>query len=116
MSAWFNKASGNENLAELVGKCARARCTRRAREDESVRIVARWQRCQVIAERLHERQHDSASSLARCESNLASLEIDRAPCKLCQVAESLSEIQSEKHKAAPFLVVAARFQDALYFR
>ncbi len=116
MSARFDKTSGNENLPELIGKRAGARCARCAREDESVWIVARWQRCQVIAERLHERQHDSSPGLAGRECNLASLEIDGAPCEFCQVTEPLSEIQAEKHKTAPFSIVTARFQNALDFR
>src|SRR5205823_15058959 len=67
-------------------------------------------------ERLQKWQHGSPPGLASSERNLAGLEVDRAPGEPCQVAEPLSEIQSEKHEAAPFDIVTARFQDALDFR
>jgi hypothetical protein len=70
---------------------------------------ADWQRCQVISERLHERQHDSPAGLASSERNLAAFKIHCAPCEARQVAESLAEIQTEKHKAASFGTVTARF-------
>ena len=106
MSARFNQTSVNENFAELVRQRSGALRACRIWKDVSVRIVARWQRCQVIAERLHERQHDAPPSLARCERNLAGLEIDSAPSELCQVAEPLAEIQAEQHETAPLDIVA----------
>jgi hypothetical protein len=65
---------------------------------------------------LHERQHNSPPRLACSKRNLTTLEIDRTPCKFRQVAETLSEVESEKHKAASFGILAARFQNALDFR
>jgi hypothetical protein len=39
----LNKASGNENIPELICQRRRALRARGARENESVRVVARWQ-------------------------------------------------------------------------
>jgi hypothetical protein len=52
----------------------------------------------------------------RAVNAISLLKIHCAPRKLCQIAEPLAEIESEKHEAAPFDIVAARFQDALDFR
>src|SRR5262249_24918100 len=85
-------------------------------EDVSVWIVTRWQRCQVISERLHQRQHDAPSRLARCERNLAGVQIDRAPREPSQVAESLADIEPEQNKATPFGIFTTCFEDSLDFR
>jgi hypothetical protein len=51
----------------------------------------------------------------RCECNFAGLEIDGAPSELCQVAETLAEIQAKQHETAPFGIVEASSQDAFDF-
>jgi hypothetical protein len=85
-------------------------------EDECIRVVARWQLAQVIDERLHQWQHDAPAGLASCERNLVLLEVDRSPCEACQVTEPLADVKAEQHKAAPFLVVLARFEYPFDFR
>ena len=61
-----------------------------------------------------EREHDAPPGLARAERNLAAPDRLRAMSVL-QVAESLSEIQTEQHESAPLGIVAARSQDAFDF-
>jgi hypothetical protein len=107
----FNKANVSQNFPELIRERPCALRTRSTREDVSVWFVARWQRRQVINERLHERQHNSPSCFACAEGNLACLQIDRPPREFCQVAKPLAEIQAEKHDTAPLLIITAGFQD-----
>ena len=66
----FNKSGPNEDFAELIRQRGRSLCTRCARENEGVRVVARWQGRQVVGERLHQREYDAPASLARAERNL----------------------------------------------
>jgi hypothetical protein len=87
----------------------RCACACRIWKDEGVGIITRWEPCQVIAKRLHKRQHDPPSGLASNECNLALFEIHRTLCKTRQIAEPLAEIQTEKNEAAPFLILTARF-------
>jgi hypothetical protein len=44
------------------------------------------------------------------------IEVDRAPSEARQIAEALTEIQTEKHQTTPFHVVTAGYQNAFDFR
>jgi hypothetical protein len=114
VSPRLDQTGVNENRVEAVAQHAGALRARGVRKDVRVRVVARWQRSQVITERLHERQDDSPSGLARCERDLAVVEVNGAPCEPSQIAETLSEIKSEEHETSPLRVT--RFEDALDLR
>src|SRR5262249_24266639 len=81
--ARFNQTSVHENLSELMRQVTRTHRACRIWKDESVGIITRWQPAQIVTERLHERQHDAPSRLARRERNLAGGQIDRAPRQFC---------------------------------
>src|SRR5438067_2580896 len=115
MRARFNKASVSENVVELIGQAAGVLRARRTREDVSVGVVACRKRGQVIADRLQKWKHDSPSCLACRERDLASLKVDGTPRQARQITETLAGVESEKQKAAPLHVIAARFQNPFDF-
>src|SRR5262245_44502351 len=109
--ARLGKTCLNQNLSELIRQARCALVLRSIRKDVRVRVVARWQRAQIIDERLDERQHDAPACLFRSELDLVRLKVDGAPGEPRKITETLTEIQAEEHKTAPLSV--ARFDDAL---
>ena len=92
----LNESGIGHNLAELIRQRARSFCTRRAREDVGIWIVACRKRGQIVDQRLHERDHNSPPRLACGKRNLARFQINCAPRELCQIAEPLPEIHRKE--------------------